>query len=259
MILQQRIRCMAQMCFKKIFLLALFTIAAIVSLASPAWSQSRSVSGKLLEIKPLDAQSFEITVQTAKSKTKYILDSSTIIESKIPAENAKIGQRILVENASAKGIKPEETLKQQTTETTKESKTLEMKPAAAKNLTGPAFPRPPPPAPPQAPSGLSQRPSNPPPPPPASFDNPFPPMPVAHAGGKPGAENTSEGSEPSTRAENQAASQPGDTGGRKKKTDPKDEVPEDTNDALNFLGKTTQLEAVPGKEPPPKETKANSE
>lgn len=227
----------------------LFTLVLIVCSASSAFSQAVTVAGRLLEFKSLDKKSFEITVQTSEGKTKYVLDGSTIIEAKIPAEKAKVGQKILVEESSP------------LTKPKTEATAAQEKDTASKKAPEPTEASLP--EPPVMPAGLAERPENPPaqppraPEPPAGFEEhpgnpaqppaPMPPKPDAKAAQTKEAAKDP-GMAPPPPEKGQPPQKP--AAGKKKK-EFNDVLPEDTNDSLAFMGKTTQLEAIPGESAPP--------
>ena len=88
-------------------LLLFFFIVTQVLMGTSAFAQG-TMSGKILKITPLTGDQFELIIQTDEGDLKFIVDSSTLVQSEVAAEKVKIGNHIFVPSKAKPGKKGSE-------------------------------------------------------------------------------------------------------------------------------------------------------
>lgn len=79
----------------KLFLIAISFFIMQLFPVLPVFAQTTVVSGTIQKIEPMGGGQFELTVQDDKGITKYIVDSSTLVQAVVPAKEVKVGDEIL--------------------------------------------------------------------------------------------------------------------------------------------------------------------
>lgn len=84
----------------------LFFIFLQIPSGSFAFAEVVTISGKIQKITPLDGGQFELTVKTNSGSSKFVVDSSTLIQATVPVKEVKEGQKIMMlPKAEIKGMK----------------------------------------------------------------------------------------------------------------------------------------------------------